>query len=106
MGKEWIVNLHWHAILNGDTNRQRVSCLKEPWVILQASRKQGYIFACKKLRENAQRSTGEWYREATGVISTLSDGRQEQEFWFVHTVCQQICRLELEKRILSGCTAF
>lgn len=45
-------------------------------------------------------------REATGVLRTLPDGRQEEEFRFVHAGWQQICRLELETKMLSGEAAF
>lgn len=41
-------------------------------------------------------------RTATGVFRTLPDGRREQEFRFVHGGWQQICRLELETKLLSG----
>lgn len=39
-------------------------------------------------------------RKATGKMITLPDGRQEQEFAFVHTGWKQICKLELETKLL------
>lgn len=41
-------------------------------------------------------------RQPTGRTHTLPDGREEPEFAFVHRCWQQILRLELETRDLSG----
>ena len=41
-------------------------------------------------------------RQPTGRILILPDGRQEAEFTFVHRGWQQIVRLELEVRDLTG----
>lgn len=41
------------------------------------------------------------HRVATGNVRTLADGRQEPEFRFIYGGWQQICRLELETRLLS-----
>lgn len=40
-------------------------------------------------------------RIATGTMHTLPDGQLEPEFQFIHVGWQQICRLELETRMLS-----
>lgn len=41
------------------------------------------------------------HRVTTGTMRTLPDGQQEPEFRFVHGGWQQICRVELETRMLS-----
>lgn len=41
------------------------------------------------------------HRSATGMMHTLPDGSREPEFRFVHGGWQQICRVELETRMLS-----
>ena len=41
-------------------------------------------------------------RVSTGTVRSLPDGGQEPEFRFVHRGWQQICRVELETRMLSG----